>query len=244
MKEIFNSPYLNSKLEKDNEEESYPMISGYYRFGTTDYDYKKPEDSFKAQLGTTSIALDYSRPIFYKTQAEAIQDYKDLPLDDILNIFKNGRKLDNFVIENEVGRFDLNEAFPEGKVLFNIEIGKGQSYIDIYNKVIILGEDPWTPEGLVTLLHEVGHYKDYLRSNPSERHAKKTARNSIDEGKDIEFNSELLLRKERDAWAYALKDLDPFREDLDIYLDELQEEIHGSCLKSYSDIIKEKLNKN
>ncbi|MCX6793206.1 MAG: hypothetical protein NTY12_04225 [Candidatus Falkowbacteria bacterium] len=245
MEKIFESPYLNNKLEKDNGEESYPMISGNYRFGTTDYDYEKPEGSFRAQLGNTSISLDYSRPDPYLSESlRAGLLSKNVNQNELKNILKNVRALDRFVVENKNGCFDLNSAFPGGKVYFNLGEGNVESFINMGHKVIFLEQDPWTPEGLVALLHEVGHYKDYVRSNHNQRTIKKISRHLIKKDLGTESEGEVVLKEERDAWAFALRDLKPFKEDLDIYLDELEEEIHGLCLKSYSDFIKETLGKN
>lgn len=248
MKEVFGSEYLNSKVEKDQYDESDLMISGYYRFGTTDYDYEKPKGSFRAQLGGTSISLDYSKPQFDKTVEEVLEDYKKEFSEDIINLYKTTRKIDNFVVENKEGCFDLSSAFPGCNVYFNMGEKFSKAWIsilDIDNKAIFLGRgDPWTPEGFIILLHEVGHYKDYLRSNPLERHAKTISSSLINERQGSEFDAERFLQDERNAWAFALKDLKPFTKDLDIYLDDLGKEIHGFCLKSYSDAIKEVLGKN
>lgn len=271
MKERFNSQYLNQKLEPESksllrENSENANIANYKELGEHSYDSESSK--FEFLIGQTKITLSYSKPVISdlvneKDFASRLFTASGLTNDDLLDfdnlkkklglIIDNIRCVDELILENQDSKYEVKEFFNNGKIFFNLHKNTDvSSCINLEDKQIFLSEDPLTPEGIVSLFHELGHYKDSTRiespTKPSHKSRMFIARTfkgvalNADQGelkdKVWEMGARDLLTLERDAWAIALNDLKPFIKDLKLKRSDLENYVHGKCLLSYSEFIR------
>lgn len=271
MKESFDNQYLNQKLEPKSKS---PLSENCEKVNIADYtelgehSYDSESSKFELLMGQTKISFSYSKPalselVNEKNFSSRLVRASGITNDDLLDfehlkkklglVIDNIRCVDELILENQDSKYDVNEFFYDGKIFFNINTNSEvSSCINLENKQIFLSEDPLTLEGIVTLFHELGHYKDSTRIESPTRPShtgkmliaqtfKETALNAKDgelKGKVWEMGAQNLLQLERDAWAIALKDLKPFVEDLNLKRSNLRNYLHSKCLQSYSELIR------
>lgn len=250
MKRSFESEYLNKKLEPTHVSviSENIKIAGYEDFG--EHSYEEEIGSFEFFMGETRISLKFSRPEFqdiFGGDLSGLKAFKKLDFlsvvrDEMLENFveftqrkesiKKIRIIDEMILENKDGRFDTKEIFNDKKIYFNIPKDlEPYDHFNLHQEAIILSGDPLTPEGLLSLGHEIGHYflnKDEWFSKPISRKELKNIN---------EQQAELFIKEERGAWAYALNIIRPFIKDLALNLKDIDKYIHEDCLKSHSEKI-------
>ncbi len=267
MLENFENEYLNRKLEPRNDLFEGQEIADYEEFG--EHSYEQEKGYWEFQIGNTKISLKYSKPklddllegkyskfwflsILDKKQFKENEAFKELR--EKLNKI---RLIDEMLVENKSELYNTNQIFQDGKILFNLE-SEESSAINLNYNEIFLTEDPLTPKGFVTILHEIGHYQDLntgdeqtravIQEEYDKKNKYKTASDSIWESKkSINLNEDdaaSVLMRERSAWAFALKDLKPYIKDLKINTENLKNFIHGGCLESYSTNIRNTIEYN
>lgn len=227
MKEIFDSQYLNKKAEplvtRETAFKNYEPISG--DSDLIEHSYEDNGGIIEFEKGETKISFQYSKEK------------------------ENVGVMNRLSIQNKESHFDTDEIFVDGKwkLLFATDKRKEEesSLIDLDRQRIFITEDPMTVSGLISFLHEVGHYADYKTNKENYLKAHNSFRKFVFDfiNNPDEEDGERVLKKERDAWAFALKTGKPFFKDLNINPDGLNWEIHSSCLRSYSNYLRKKLDK-
>jgi hypothetical protein len=271
MKEKFNSEYLNKKLEPENKmlDLENTEVTDYKEFG--DHSYDKESGSFEFKFGDTNIDFAYHQPKISELIENKFvgarllsyhinqKDFKMKSNEELTNIMDaildNLRVVDKFTLRNRGGEYDIKEIF-DGKIFFNFKKELSESGLDPASGSIFLTKDPLTPEGLLILSHEVGHYKSNTRNSENDpvTHDYKEKIGSIfreiinlpinNLSADFEEAAASVLESERSAWAYALKHLRPFLKDLKLGNKDLEKYIHSFCLQSYSNAINSTFSKN
>lgn len=263
MKQSFETSYLNQKLEPSGPILEGVEVSDYRDF--IDHSYELKEGKYELAKNGTRIVFAYSQPtveelINEEQLAAKLLSHNGVTENDFADyeslrkkteyIFDNIRVVKTLIFENKAGKYDIEEVFPEGKIFFNFQKDYvSSSGICLDAKQIFLTEDPLTPKGFVTLLHEIGHYKDSTEGDETAKryidNEIKMAQLFVRAGNKVKLKADVweraaesVLGRERAAWAFALKDLKPFITDLEIRTDNLQDHIHGMCLKSYSTFIR------
>lgn len=258
MKEFFEDPYLQHKLEpiRTREEQSHYTSEdlGYGDIIKHDKTYSLPETVFKEKVGETEVLFSYSKP----DKAEIIADFNKLKdkgdkkiIKPLLSesILKNIRKVQRLEIKNDTSFFttgaSINQSDPA--IYFNVSLESGSGFSKDANSVF-LQEDPLSRKGLIILFHELGHsnnYKDISEEEMSLYYSslKKISYliNFLPSRRLNQEEAKILLEEERRAWAFALKTLRPFEDDLDLDLKNSLETIHNHNLQSYSDVIREEI---
>ncbi len=116
---------------------------------------------------------------------------------------------------------DLNDLVPVGTNMLIDVNALGVSRLNNYNSknnTITVGKDLRTAEGLVTLLHEVGHARTqqngeggFTREQLDEATFYRQFLRSNDDASEIpQAVLETILKDERFAWEFAIKSLRPF----------------------------------
>jgi hypothetical protein len=270
MKENFESEYLNKKLEPVNDVLEGNKVADYEEFGEHSYD--KESGSFEFTLGETTVSLKYLKPTIedlknkkhlsttlLNNAIEEINKIEDMEaaLDITGKVIDEVRVIEEFILKNKDEEYNIGEALGDGKIFFNSYNKPGlSSFLQTETDNVFLTLDPLTPEGLVSLAHEIGHYKDFNVGGDEdvreliklEYHSansfKKAGDLSMKAGlsrlneKDWSGSAEYLIAHERAAWGFALRDLKPFIKDLKIETKGLDKFVHGRCLQSYSDFIR------
>ncbi len=247
MKETIQNSYLDKKLEPEKSEGRGAFEYRYSELGK--HSYKEDRGTYEFKLGNTELSFSYSKV----KESEVAEDPE---LQKLLNKFyitlNSVRAVDRFILSNGEAIFDLKSIMNEergGKVFFHLKEGiVGNDYFDEDSNNILLESDPLTQGGVVGLLHELGHYNDFISISKDEfRKRKKSLRRmELDDtsiyNDDPEFeDGEAVLKMERDAWAFALKTLKPFAADLHMKLENIQQFVHNKCLGEYSEHIRAKL---
>lgn len=246
MKEKIESQYLKYKLEPKIDEVIEIKDSPAYQLDDfMDHAYDKKKGSFEVQLENTKLFLQYSNVGFFEKRK--LQDKMSQEIMEHINelsfyAFDSVRSLDNLVLDNGQDKLDFKHLFP-GKIYFNFKhpFNKTPSFIFGDNDSIVLTDDPLTPAGIMSLLHEVGHYQDETR--PEEESIKSAGTFFANSNIYPEGSSEKILRTERSAWAFALRNLKPFYNDLGLTNEIINKEIHDYALRSYSNNVRSKIEK-
>mgnify|MGYP001570202935 CR=1 FL=1 len=169
----------------------------------------------------------------------------------------NTRRLTSFELEvpGSPARLNVTDLLPEDyRIFINAERDVSASWVNRGERYIYLGTDVTTPGGVMTLLHEVGHTATEYKRTDKEEARYKTARkqnNDLKPGQYEKPSSEamaLVLKDERDAWAFALKKIRPLltKETSTQFFDRevIEKYIHQTCLSSYSDEMREYVDKD
>lgn len=244
--------YLRKKIESSRSEEEKGRYTkedlGHGDLFDHDEFYSESVGVFQETLGKTEVLFSYSKP----TKQEILQSlYKDneakesiptLVLDDI-------RRVDRLDMKNDNAHFSL----PSSKrfwpaIYFNVQLVEGSGFSHSANSVF-LEEDPLSRKGLLILFHELGHFeRSTIRSKTEQeeyeaalRKSKSLIMSMLPFGKLTEKQAGVILKEERDAWAFALRTLRPFEQDLDLNLNKALDTIHIHSLQSYSDEIRDEL---
>lgn len=169
MNELFNSEYLNKKIEpirSQREKDMYGVEDlGYGSLVDHDRKYVSQEQSFETVVGETKFSFTYSKPSFEEFAGDILLlDIKELIKNShLLSKMKDVRRIDKFKIENNDQTFDINKISEQSSptVYFNISPSGGSGF-DFNSNSIFLEEDPLTRSGLVVLSHELGHFNNKI----------------------------------------------------------------------------------
>lgn len=217
-------------------------------------------DELKASLSFKDVGIQD----FFTEEREDIKNFflinqKTGKIDiDLFNYFE----LTDFSLKNknDDAEYNLCDEIKNAVIIFKKEPDSEMDLSRCYGAInlIILNQPPTNIDGVLTLIHELGHINDknlkedykkikkeleiYAELKQDFENIKKMPKSISDE----EFNicTELLdrnligvdaitLNSERTAWAYALRKLRPFIKNLGIEEKELNEFIHDLGLASY-----------
>lgn len=156
------------------------------------------------------------------------------------------RKISNLSLQNSKATLNMSEALPKGTSVYVNPFVKtyesNEGMFDPDGKRIIIEGDPTMLATVAFIEHEGGHRVNIERADdPNYLASLETAR--LDTYLPLMYiedqNAARVLKDERDAWAFALKQLKPFIGN-GIDKEALYDLIHGGkCLKTYEDRIKE-----
>ena len=261
--ENFKNEYLKEKIEPEEtstareQSDKAAELSNKELF---EFTWNK-NGVFEFEKGNTKFYFEYSTPKFSELFKLSLKQ-GILTIDGINILQKAFKQIDKIDIKNEAAHFNLSETLLEGyKVFFNPNsYAIGDSRVDLNEKIIFLKANPLTTHGLLALMHEVGHQQviQFYETKPEPFHTdfnnyqkivsdrRKMLGNKVLKGNNYnrENAGEIILKDERDAWSFALKNLRGFANDLDIDIKETENLIHGSCLQSYSEAIRDMIVKN
>lgn len=260
MKENFGNEYLEKNIEPVRSKEEKARYTtedlGYGAIVEHDKMYLESKGVFEKTIGNTHLFFSYSKP----DEDEVLENInrisdssqrKKMKSSLPSFVLENIRKIDNFEIRNSDKYFSSNKINEKGgpHIYFNVPLESGSTLSRKAN-TIFLEEDPLSRKGLVVLFHEFGHYSSPIATS------KEDMEHYFQSLKKLEYSISLLpsrrftkdnaariLEEERRAWAFGLKTLRPFENDLDLDLNNTIETVHGFCLQSYSDAFREKLKK-
>lgn len=208
----------------------------------------KIKDKLEFRVKDCSINFEYSYPninVMFKSILSK-PGYVASPQNGIINIIKNLRKIDNLSFKNDKSEYSVYSILPKDwTVLFSI--GKKEDFescISFNDKTIILSSNPITKDGLMDLIHEVGHWEDENKISNYEKNRRENSYFKMASHHGTEKDKEILISQERNAWANGLNHIRHFVNDFDISTDEINEEIHGDCLQYYESKFTELLKKS
>ena len=154
------------------------------------------------------------------------------------------RVLTDFRITDKSGNvvFDIKKELPGYIIFFHIiDEGQKQSSANPEAKYIIIRGDISTPATILGLLHEIGHCKEYEESDEFEKRTFDRYHKALRIGGSLSAETlAKVLKRERDAWAYALRKIRPILGKT-ITKDDVLTYIHGYALLSYSETIRRKI---
>lgn len=158
---------------------------------------------------------------------------------------ENYRSLKRFQIEVE-GKSVFDSSEHDLHLLFSEKFtGDGGGFVDRKGRTIVLNADILSPLGIIGFLHEVGHLEDPFQSVSSENFERsRSVYSRANSGMPLNFkDSELILRSERNAWAYALKVVKPVFGRLKEFDKKVITDyaVHRRSLSGYSDKIRQSL---
>ena len=228
--------------------EKIPVIKNNYQEDIIKIDNFKIKDKLEFKIKECSISFDYSYPnieVLFKSILDK-PGYVASTKNGILNIIKNLRKIDSLSFENDKSKYSVFDILPEDwTILFPVnKNGKFKSCINFNDKTIMLNMNPLTKEGFMFLAHEIGHFEDERKISQFESYQKARSSFKIASGHGTEEDKNIIIKEERNAWANGLNHIRNFTGDLGISIEEINQQIHEDCLKSYEDQITELLNKN
>jgi hypothetical protein len=197
----------------------------------------RPEGENDIEANDLSLRFSYRQP--------TTQDHLEKVLDlGVLTESNEWRLLDSLKLldkgENVI--FDLMEDLPEFKILFRPDTnGPAQSAANPEKKYLIIRGDISQPRAIIALLHEVGHCKDYEKLDDHDKETFESGHKALHmEGQVSRESLEKVLRRERNAWAYALKNIKPIL-GRDISKADVKQYIHNYALGSYSEGMRKKI---
>jgi hypothetical protein len=214
-----------------------------------DWDNEDKNGKFEFSKGETSFLLEYSTQSFSALFKRAIKEGL-LSINGINLLNKHFKSLDRLEFKKGESVLNIFDILPQDfKILFNPHSLVADGSINFDDKLILIKGNPLTARGLLTLFHEVGHYEVINEKGNDYEERIRYYRGIIAEGNSdsVRISQRVpgyVLRDERDAWAQALKKLQPFMKDLEVDVDTVFDFIHGTCLESYSRVIEDKILKN
>ena len=236
-------------------------VADYEEFG--EHSYSSAQGQFEFRKGETKISFEYYKPnledlLTNEKSPFCLQglDFQTFQIDEqyepYRKIMNEVRIINKFILENNNSTLDCCESFGlEGKIYFNINKEMmGDSGINVEEKSVGLADDPLTPNGLLTLVHEIGHNKNYEADKEAYHERQKDIEkfNNITNYKSINLSevdekvAQSVLEEERGAWATALNDIRPFIKDLDFKPNKIKEFVHHKSLQMYCTYLRMILN--
>lgn len=215
----------------------------------------RPEGKLMVKRGPFRLKIDYQKPDITEIPPEATMQI-------ITDENESWKILNNLVFwrkDRHAPSLELTDIIPEGyKVLFKSPTGQQvgepeqdtRCFVDVEHKMYHIKGDLATPAALLNLLHEVGHSYDYEQQASSIKPSEfDDAHGVLKEGGFLltEEAMATVLRRERNAWAYALKKIRPFLDrdasssEYSITTSEVRDYIMDYCLRTYGEGIREKL---
>lgn len=205
-------------------------------FGNIDY---KKEGNVCVENETVRLEIDYSfaDPNDFFLELEDY-DYMESSFGGTVARREDWRILNRFIVHNKKTNIeiDLLEDLPDQfQILFSPFSKRNNGSARIEDSRCLIWNDISTIDGILTTLHEIGHCVDYKKTPDWEKWLETNIDNAVD--KD-ELN--LVLLKERSAWAYALNKIRPLLISGAFPKNEILKNIHGKeGLLSYCQTIRE-----
>jgi len=206
-----------------------------------------------------AIGKETSMDVFENEKIKVAFDSKNISLNDFyseefaeLRYFllksrinlEEYEQLTSFKIKSENAEMNLKDILSKAVVLFkkhpDLQTG-GSAYQD-FNNLVLLEKKPSSPDGILTMMHELGHIEDKKLLDSIQRVKDLRYENIMIGGYDEDVEKEknaLQLEWERDAWAYALNKTRPYIEGFELPEGALEEYIHEYALGSYCKIMPE-----
>lgn len=258
MKERIDNDYLKNHIEpiRSSQEKSWHTEEdlGYGDIISHDKKYLSEHGIFKDKVSDAEIVFSYTKPTSEDIQAtihhlDKFKEKKEVESALSEEVLKNIRKIETYDLKNESSHFSVSNLKTDDPVTiyFNVPLASGSGFSRMAN-TIFLEQDPLSRKGLMVLMHELGHFMS--KGIVSEDDAK----NYYQSLKKLDYlfgllpsrrlnqsDASRILKEERDAWAFSLKNLRPFEKDLDLDLDNSLETIHAHCLQTYSDHFRERI---
>jgi hypothetical protein len=155
------------------------------------------------------------------------------------------RVLTDFRITDKSGKvvfFDIKQELPGYIIFFHItDEEQRQSSANPKAKYIIIRGDISKPATILGLLHEIGHCKEYEGLDEFGKKTFHSYHKALRIGGSLSAETlAKVLKRERDAWAYALRKIRPILGKT-ITKDDVLTYIHGYALLSYSEAIRRKI---
>lgn len=249
MEKFPNSSYLEKKIEprRSAEEKSHYTAEdlGYGDWLEHDKNYTEATGVFEKRIGDTDVFFSYSTPSLDEITADLskLSQKTKIPKANLPKILRDIRKVKELRFKNTEGKFStlqVNEQ-ESPSIYFNVPLETG-SFFSYKARSVFLEEDPLSRKGLLVLFHELGHFNDHAAHSPEEIKEYEDAHKKFDYLLNFlpgqRFTKEkaaLILSEERNAWAFSLKTLRSFEEDLDLDLNNSLETVHAYFLQTCSD---------
>ena len=220
----------------------------------------KDKDEATFEKGDLKVFLKYG-PIpeyLLKVKPERIDD---LSIEDEMVVDQMGqgresfRLMAGFSLDNGKTSVDLFQFLPQGYDIYFSPI-EGRTFAQPESQVLFLHGMRISPKVILSLFHEVGHAADYEKMSKEDRKKYIDARvrfhgagepiNRLDDPnvyKPTPGDVDVVLKSERDAWAFTLRKLRPFFKDLGITHEDLAFFVHKYGLSSYVGKTKEIIEK-
>lgn len=195
----------------------------------------------EGKVGDLEISLSYT------------QDNHKIPSSNI-------RKLQKLMLKNNEAELDVLKLLPLGYSTYittNVD-KEDASFESIHRsgeKKIYINSPILSVDGILGLLHEIGHNLRDQNQNPSEQIKDEISTQRFKLSGILEKilagisprnpnskDASRLLRDERDAWSIALHEIKPFMKDLNINIEDIENIIHHDALYSYSLLIRDNIN--
>jgi hypothetical protein len=153
----------------------------------------------------------------------------------------NWLKLNNYSIKSKQSgvSIDLLSELPaDYEVFFDPCPWYPNGEADVQGMLCYVTEDVASVNGLLCMLHEIGHCVDYEQAENRKEWRVKSIKDFVKNEKDMEY----LLRRERGAWAYALKKIKPLIKDGIISKEDVMLRVNDSVY-SYHKFLGDKIKK-
>lgn len=150
-------------------------------------------------------------------------------------------KLTKFTLASDSVTYNLpNDLIVLVRKEHNIDTVEGFAYQDL--DLVVLNSMPSSPEGILVLMHELGHMSDEQISEDDQRELEMNFKAIIAGDYSEEMQQEknaITLRQERFAWAQALKNLRPFLNSFGVSKESIDTFIHDFNLGAHCEAMPE-----
>ncbi|HEY4715469.1 MAG TPA: hypothetical protein VIH31_03105 [Candidatus Paceibacterota bacterium] len=240
--------YFLRKIEKRGEfKKSIERLE--QPFTTVEY---KDQDQVSLEKGKLNLSFNY-QDLPKHLLINKIKDIEQLEKKDqrIVEMMRfkpqSFKELTDYSLKNSQDKIDLFNLLPAGyKVYFSSTGDQLISAVDLKNGILLINEFKINPKTILTIFHETGHVLKYGKMNDQNQ------RDFLKANRDFKMSSDLygsnafkltkddlsvVLKSERDAWAFTLKTLKPFFKDMEIEMQDLKAFVHDFALQTYSEEI-------
>lgn len=249
MEKSYSEQYLDHHLEPKKSDRSETIQTPLeLQEPFIEHDWQR-EGKIEFKKGDTEVIMEYSTPNFSEIFKAAF--FSNLFSKTTLNLLQRKFKnLDNLSLKNNKKQLELSKILPSNfLILFNPDSKISNGKIDSQNSILLIESSPMTPEGLLVVMHEVGHFQAAQAHGGSYSSDIQKAQRHLNEEQALmgrafyhtgsnAGSAAHVLKGERDAWAQALQNIRPFMDDLQISQEDTKKIIHGQCLGTYSDFIR------
>jgi hypothetical protein len=234
-----HAEYLEKHLESDVHREILESTLHKLETPLKKVRYKK-EGEIKINTKEFEVEFGYRQLL-----EEDIRDIDILVVSDLYLDPEKWRVLTDFTIKKNGNIiFNLKQELPKYKVFLQPTVTqKDQCNAKPDGRYIIIRGDLSKPAMIISLLHEVGHCKEYESLDEFGGKTFESYHKALKlEGQLSAKTLAMVLERERKAWAYVLRKIRPIlgetitRDDILLY-------IHSYALSSYSKKIREKIEK-
>lgn len=236
--------YLESHLEKDktlekSRTEPYETQQRLSEpFGAVDY---MDEDEVTLKKNNLELSFSYTSLTPEDIASLNPTDVKGRKINDV-----DFRCLDNLIITGKDNSMAINIKeilSPSYKIIFMTHNKKPSlgGLIDVKFKTIYIWGDFTNLENIISLLHEIGHSVDFENLNQSDKNNFIDAYEKKLYYKPTKKGLEEVLRRERNAWAFAVKKIKPMLSEDSITKEDIMNFIHNEALSNYSGIIRKQI---